>query len=123
MPCVFFFFFNDTATTEIYTLSLHDALPISGWHPTTYTVTVRLQDIVSHNCQPSYRKMADFYVNRRGVAKMLHFKFGVLPGGSVPGWNPQGRSVAGTLPTAAQINELLSRGDFLDFQQQLELSR
>src|SRR3982751_7147824 len=41
VPCVslsysffsFFFFFNDTATTEIYTLSLHDALPIStpGW--------------------------------------------------------------------------------------------
>src|SRR5437867_9836849 len=26
-----FFFFNDTSTTEIYTLSLHDALPIS-WH-------------------------------------------------------------------------------------------
>src|SRR5688572_32255252 len=25
-----FFFFHDTATTEIYTLSLHDALPISG---------------------------------------------------------------------------------------------
>src|SRR6266699_5307575 len=25
----FFFFFNDTATTEIYTLSLHDALPIT----------------------------------------------------------------------------------------------
>src|SRR5439155_19945108 len=35
-PFSFFFFFNDTATTEIYTLSLHDALPISrmaraGW--------------------------------------------------------------------------------------------
>src|SRR5256884_4357244 len=29
-----FFFFNDTATTEIYTLSLHDALPISGPAPT-----------------------------------------------------------------------------------------
>src|SRR5215813_15671017 len=27
---VFLFFFNDTATTEIYTLSLHDALPISS---------------------------------------------------------------------------------------------
>src|SRR2546430_6707780 len=26
--CRLFFFFNDTATTEIYTLSLHDALPI-----------------------------------------------------------------------------------------------
>src|SRR5260370_11664822 len=29
----FFFFFNDTATTEIYTLSLHDALPISSTSP------------------------------------------------------------------------------------------
>src|SRR2546422_2988888 len=30
MPrCIRLFFFNDTATTEIYTLSLHDALPIS----------------------------------------------------------------------------------------------
>src|SRR5258708_14371290 len=28
-----FFFFNDTATTEIYTLSLHDALPISSSSP------------------------------------------------------------------------------------------
>src|SRR3989442_6376022 len=28
-----FFFFNDTATTEIYTLSLHDALPISRARP------------------------------------------------------------------------------------------
>src|SRR3712207_7054341 len=30
MRWVVYFFFNDTATTEIYTLSLHDALPISG---------------------------------------------------------------------------------------------
>src|SRR2546425_7869948 len=29
LPIFSFFFFNDTATTEIYTLSLHDALPIS----------------------------------------------------------------------------------------------
>src|SRR5256885_5259011 len=38
MTCyLYFFFFNDTATTEIYTLSLHDALPISageGGHET-----------------------------------------------------------------------------------------
>src|SRR3712207_7773927 len=37
--CVIVFFFNDTATTDIYTLSLHDALPIwratgaSAWDP------------------------------------------------------------------------------------------
>src|SRR5216683_7932481 len=35
---LFFFFFNDTATTEIYTLSLHDALPIS-W-PCTCIATI-----------------------------------------------------------------------------------
>src|SRR5205814_10688702 len=33
LPFPFFFSFNDTATTEIYTLSLHDALPISGGVP------------------------------------------------------------------------------------------
>src|SRR5436309_8975480 len=32
---VFFFFFNDTATSEIYTLSLHDALPILLFHSTS----------------------------------------------------------------------------------------
>src|SRR6202046_5835895 len=32
----FFFFFNDTATTEIYTLSLHDALPILFARPASH---------------------------------------------------------------------------------------
>src|SRR5713101_9864611 len=38
-----FFFFNDTATTEIYTLSLHDALPISPCrgHPSSYRPMVK----------------------------------------------------------------------------------
>src|SRR3712207_8143677 len=38
------FFFNDTATTEIYTLSLHDALPISGPRPRAGV------DVLSHGC-------------------------------------------------------------------------
>src|SRR5689334_25212302 len=43
----FFFFFNATATTEIYTLSLHDALPISAvgfafwWRPRSSPVDAR----------------------------------------------------------------------------------
>ena len=44
-----FFFFNDTATTEIYTLSLHDALPISLLHAESHgeRVCIRPQiDIV-----------------------------------------------------------------------------
>src|SRR2546430_12322234 len=44
MPCTFFFFLNDPATTEIYPLSLHDALPISngpsGVWPDCPTTTV-----------------------------------------------------------------------------------
>src|SRR2546430_13182597 len=36
---MFFFFFNDTATTEIYTLSLHDALPISGMGTETWVIS------------------------------------------------------------------------------------
>src|SRR5258707_4261917 len=34
----FFFFFNDTATTEIYTLSLHDALPICNFGQSSQTL-------------------------------------------------------------------------------------
>src|SRR2546425_12246203 len=39
-----FFFFNDTATTEIYTLSLHDALPISA--PTAALLEERVLEIL-----------------------------------------------------------------------------
>src|SRR2546429_7180688 len=38
-----FFFFNDTATTEIYTLSLHDALPICGVGETKWAVRRRMR--------------------------------------------------------------------------------
>src|SRR3712207_7806926 len=40
----FFFFFNDTATTEIYTLSLHDALPICA-RPRTARRAMRLPPV------------------------------------------------------------------------------
>src|SRR3712207_7394967 len=40
-----FFFFNDTATTEIYTLSLHDALPILGRERSVVGVGSRLDEL------------------------------------------------------------------------------
>src|SRR3712207_8629915 len=43
---MFFFFFNDTATTEIYTLSLHDALPIC---PVNYVAYARRIINAQHN--------------------------------------------------------------------------
>src|SRR5216684_6962363 len=54
----FFFFFNDTATTEIYTLSLHDALPISAAHRAEHSIefqAVMLQHIVGRRDRKSTR--------------------------------------------------------------------
>src|SRR2546430_13396231 len=55
---LFFFFFNDTATTEIYTLSLHDALPISG--------AGRARDALGHRIARSPRRPGDGAVGRQG---------------------------------------------------------
>src|SRR3712207_8051661 len=61
---VSFFFFNDTATTEIYTLSLHDALPIfTAW-------TTRVSNPV---CYPCFRASASVTVQK------VAFATGVLP--------------------------------------------
>src|SRR5258707_15351963 len=46
---IVFFFFNDTATTEIYTLSLHDALPISDQYTHDSSATVRNRKCLLQN--------------------------------------------------------------------------
>src|SRR2546423_13930932 len=53
----FFFFFNDTATTEIYTLSLHDALPISA---AMLGVIVWIPIPISARCKwPNFRNRSE----------------------------------------------------------------
>src|SRR5688572_32693442 len=54
----FFFFFNDTATTEIYTLSLHDALPISR-HASKPSVSGALLDVLSAASADRFTELAD----------------------------------------------------------------
>src|ERR1035438_10589176 len=54
MSVPFFFFFNDTATTEIYTLSLHDALPIWVRHFSSprlqgYSAMAPMSSLSRHN--------------------------------------------------------------------------
>src|SRR3712207_7888311 len=51
----FFFFFNDTATTEIYTLSLHDALPISD--PGDPQTSERCKLDLSERTKPGHAQM------------------------------------------------------------------
>src|SRR5437899_5560226 len=46
------FFFNDTATTEIYTLSLHDALPI--WREKVTVLWIGIIGIETHCCHRSH---------------------------------------------------------------------
>src|SRR3712207_8394337 len=60
------FFFNDTATTEIYTLSLHDALPIS-------TMLV-IGDVVGHDTEAA-ASMGQL----RGLLRGIAYRDGVGP--------------------------------------------
>src|SRR5258708_17557890 len=62
-----FFFFNDTATTEIYTLSLHDALPISKLIPArirsniplTHSAATRYASFCSGDAWSPHRKVRE----------------------------------------------------------------
>src|SRR6266702_8723060 len=60
-----FFFFNDTATTEIYTLSLHDALPISVGQASRIVPRLSPGAAVT-----SPRFLADWVVTERGAAAL-----------------------------------------------------
>src|SRR2546422_4939119 len=67
----FFFFFNDTATTEIYTLSLHDALPILSARSASSTGSRRpLIARLWHGAVPA-AKGDDYaaYLRRTGVTE------------------------------------------------------
>src|SRR5688572_30917168 len=69
-PFIFYFFFNDTATTEIYTLSLHDALPIfdedlHGVEETTPRDGASLVDDVEH--LPARTREAVFTEDRKST--------------------------------------------------------
>src|SRR3712207_6910269 len=72
----FFFFFNDTATTEIYTLSLHDALPISSNIGGTATLIGDPPNIIIAGA--TGLSFNDFIVN---LAPVVLFTFAVvIPG-------------------------------------------
>src|SRR5688572_32950384 len=60
---IYFFFFNDTATTEIYTLSLHDALPIF------------LEEILSFRMQGVEFDNGDMYVDGHKAASDVRDEF------------------------------------------------
>src|SRR2546430_3518491 len=71
-----FFFFNDTATTEIYTLSLHDALPISfcesaGWRKNAIMATTSGYSIVLWKMKRSEEHTSELQSQSNLVCRLL----------------------------------------------------
>src|SRR3989441_8822306 len=65
---ILFFFFNDTATTEIYTLSLHDALPISAEAvlPDLADAPDRREDVTGPEGTRAHREVIEMAAPRPG---------------------------------------------------------
>src|SRR3712207_7321848 len=63
----YFFFFNDTATTEIYTLSLHDALPICRvmWRPPSVSWIIEVTLAGLYSIGSSARRVSGVVVSFR----------------------------------------------------------
>src|SRR3712207_8034998 len=62
------FFFNDTATTEIYTLSLHDALPIYTWHGAAGgRIQVWLGPHAPYTCPPDFLRAVAAAARQSGL--------------------------------------------------------
>src|SRR2546426_10494992 len=69
----FFFFFNDTATTEIYTLSLHDALPIFPYSPEAPSIGVAHRR-VGLEPHPSFQPVVVDRGDERPVGVVAHLR-------------------------------------------------
>ena len=71
------FFFNDTATTEIYTLSLHDALPISALG---HQINITISDLVAHTALKTPTKSAQFLVEmvKQAIDKLIDINERIL---------------------------------------------
>ena len=80
-------FFNDTATTEIYTLSLHDALPISSIEsvmPPSHLILCRPL-LLLPPIPPSIRVFSNESILRMRWPKYWSFSFRIIPSKEIPG--------------------------------------
>src|SRR5260370_21261707 len=107
----FFFFFNDTATTEIYTLSLHDALPILVTNPLDAMAqaalkvsgfpkhrvlgmagvldSARMSTFVAMECKVSVENVHSFVLGGHGHGSLALAPYYTRAGGAPPAPLPQ----------------------------------
>src|SRR6266508_6752324 len=69
-----FFFFNDTATTELYTLSLHDALPISRQNDVPELLPARQRKYGRHFVERSQEHTSELQSRGQLVCRLLREK-------------------------------------------------
>src|SRR6266702_8273235 len=69
--CSFCFFFSDTATTEIYTLSLHDALPILGQRGDRYLLSPSIGKNTLHDAPRSEEHTSELQSRGHLVCRLL----------------------------------------------------
>src|SRR2546422_2385764 len=90
---LFFFFFNDTATTEIYTLSLHDALPISLHDVGQHAALDGMED-ARHACG----------VLGQGLVLLVPLHLGALDAAALPVRPADGARLEGHAPARARLS-------------------
>src|SRR5256884_8582354 len=110
----FFFFFNDTATTEIYTLSLHDALPIYDYARLEdydgIDETCRI-DRTLHSLLGASKAAADLVAQEYG--RYFKMRVGILRGGCLTGPSHSGVELHGFLSYLVKVT--LSGGTYSVF--------
>src|SRR5260221_7810697 len=98
-----FFFFNDTATTEIYTLSLHDALPISSRSalpPGLSLCITRFSEVIAHRSEEHTSELQShsdlvcrlLLEKKKNRTARWHAPFLPLPASVSPSATPPGRA-------------------------------
>src|SRR5947207_10531378 len=103
---LFFFFFNTTAPTEIYTLSLHDALPISPFRQRPFRLQRILEAADAHDRERSEEHTSELQSHSELVCRLLLEKKKNPPRHRWPlawrvAWNTTRSSVPGARSAAA----------------------
>src|SRR5574337_1789851 len=122
LSCLPFFFFNDTATTEIYTLSLHDALPISGLpvlfrvapahaHDSPFARPLLAAAVTLFGLRPRVIRLDAGYWGLRLIA-WIHQTLGAV---AVVPWNPKRQQNRSCLPPTWTAEELGKRSSIERF--------
>ena len=119
-----FFFFNDTATTEIYTLSLHDALPISGSHGKDTKGIFRVHRFEKIEqfvyCEPkdADKVFDEIIANQEEIFKLLGIPYRVvaLCAGEFSGSMKKTHDLEGWFPAQGRYRELGSTSNASDYQ-------